>query len=450
MTLKQPNVCVIGAGPCGLTTAKNLLQCGITQITVFESNSQLGGNWIFDWANNHSSVYETTHSISSRGLSQFEDFLLPWNYPDYPSHQQLLAYFNDYATHFAIKKFIKFNTTIIRANLLATTQWEVTYCDIDNIEHTTIFDYLFVANGHHWDPLQPNYGSKFNGEILHAHQYKSATPFKDKNVLVVGAGNSACDVAVEVSRCAKKVCISMRQGQAIFPKFILGKPTDIIFARLKWLPFWVRQSIASKIIRLIQGRYGKYHLQEPTTKALAQHPTINSELLYFIRHGKVLPRHGIKNITGAIVEFTDGSHDEFDTIIYATGYKISFPFFDSALIDFSTSRHIPLYLKMMHPNFDTLYFIGLFQPQGSIWPLADYQAKIAAQIISGKLQRPKNLSKKITQEMRISKRQFHYSTRHALEVDYHIFRRALRKELRLYKTKSQISFATSTGLPVDG
>lgn len=424
-----PKICIIGAGPCGITAAKNLIEQGLTNFTVFEKSEHLGGNWVFDENNTHSSIYETTHIISSKYLSQFEDFVMPPGYPDYPSHTLILNYFNLYADHFGVRQFIQFNTSVEHASPEPDGRWRIVYRDATG-RHETIFDYLLVANGHHWDPLMPDYPGTFDGDILHAHQYKKAGIFKNKRVLVVGGGNSACDVAVEVSRVSAKTSISMRRGQHIFPKFILGKATDIAFSKINWMPNWCKQILAGGVIRLLQGRYEKYHLKKPIGRPLAVHPTINSELLYFIRHGKIHPQTGIERFDGRSVYFSDGQKEEFDTIIFATGYKISFPFFSKDLIDFSALTTSPLYRKMMHPEFENLYFIGLFQPQGCIWPLADYQAKIASSIIAGTLKRPRNIQHKIEKEIKLSRKRFKESTRHALEVDYAIFRKQLLRELR--------------------
>ncbi len=432
-TNAAPKICVIGAGPCGITAAKNLLQQGLTNITVFEKNSQLGGNWVFDEQNNHSSVYETTHIISSIHMSKFEDFPMPPGYPDYPTHKQLLRYFNIYAEHFGVNQYIRFNTHVEQITRSESNQWHIIYHD-EKGEHEEIFDYLLVANGHHWDPQVPAYPGQFNGSILHSHQYKKAAPFKDQRVLVIGGGNSACDIAVEISRISAKTCISIRRGQHVFPKFIFGKATDRAFSYLNWLPLWCRQLFAAVTIRMLQGSYSKYQLKKPVGKPLEVHPTINSELLYFIRHGKVFSLPGIDRFDGDNVYFVDGRKEAFDTIIFATGYQISFPFFDKEFVDYSSLTRIPLYRKMMHPEIDNLYFIGLFQPQGCIWPLADYQAKIAASIISGALSRPTNLAQKVKEEIQRFSSHFRDNTRHALEVDYNTFRRQLLNELKKART----------------
>lgn len=423
-----PSICVIGAGPCGLTIAKNLLQQNLTHFVVLEKNAQVGGNWVFEEQNPQSGVYETTHTISSKRLSEFEDFPMPHDYPEYPSHRQILEYFNLYADNFALRPFIQLNTCVTKVIKIERARWQVTYSNAVG-EHTRVFDYLFVANGHHWDPVMPIYPGEFNGTILHAHQYKRAAPFKDQRVLVVGAGNSACDIAVEIARISKKTCISIRNGQHIFPKFIFGQPADILFSRIKWMPSWCKQKLAQIVLRLLQGQYTKYQLPRPKTTPLNKHPTINSELLYFIRHGKIFPRQGIAHLNGSEVHFVNGQKESFDTLIFATGYKISFPFFDKRLINFDGKTTLPLYLKMIHPDLDNLFFIGLFQPQGCIWSLADYQAKIAIKMILGILSKPKNIESKIKKEIKITQRNFASDVRHVLEVDYHAFRKKLISEL---------------------
>jgi len=424
-----PNIGVIGAGPCGLAIAKNLREHGLTRFVVFEKNDQLGGNWLFDDKNTHSSIYETTHIISSKRLSQYEDFPMPADYPDYPSHRQLLRYFNQYADHFGLKPFIRFNTQVVRVSRCTTGQWQVISQDAMG-EHEELFDHLLVANGHHWDPLMPDYPGAFTGSLLHSHQYKKASLFQDKRVLVVGGGNSACDIAVEIARISPKTCISIRSGQHIFPKFIFGKPIDVAFAKLHWMPFWCKQHVTQVIMRLWQGRYAKYQLKKPSTKPLETHPIINSELLYFIRHGKVLPRDGIERFDGERVVFVDGRIEAFDTVIFATGYQLSFPFFSPSFTQDSLRSCGSLYLKMIHPQLENLYFIGLFQPQGCIWPLADYQAKIAAGIISGTLPRATNVPSKIKKELKKSQNRFKSNPHQSLEVDYSVFRKQLLRELQ--------------------
>jgi hypothetical protein len=163
------------------------------------------------------------------------------------------------------------------------------------------------------------------------------------------------------------------------------------------------------------------------------HPTLNSELLYKIRHGKVTPRTGIKKIENKEVYFQDGNHENFDTIIAATGYKISFPFFSKQLIQWEEGDRVPLYLRMFHPDYKNLIFIGLFQPQGAVWPLSDYQAKLAAKYIMKKWKPEGDVKSLAEKDANDISKEFLSAKRHTIEVHYQSFMNKLKKELRKNK-----------------
>jgi cation diffusion facilitator CzcD-associated flavoprotein CzcO len=273
----------------------------------------------------------------------------------------------------------------------------------------------------------PDYPGQFSGEFLHAHDFKSAAPFADKRVLVIGGGNSACDIAVETSRVSAFTAISMRRGYYIVPKFIMGLPTDVFNARVAFLPRWLRIPLSYISLRLAVGTPEQYGLQKPDHRILESHPTANSELLYFIRHGKIHPRRDIQRFDGRQVHFVDGKAEEYDVVVAATGFKITFPFFDQSLVDFSVD--VPLFLRMFHPDHPSLMFIGLFQPQGAIWPLADLQAKLAANYIAGRYQLPADMRQQIAAEVQLIRRRYLNTPRHNTEIEYHPFERALQQAI---------------------
>lgn len=422
-------VCIIGAGPSGITAAKNCRQAGL-DFVVFEKNDRVGGNWVFDSKTGHSSVYENTHLISSKTWSEFEDFPMPDDYPDYPSHYQLQRYFEDYAKHFQIYSSIKFEHSVTNVERTEDGNWLIHYTDNLGERRSEIFEVLMVANGHHNVPKYPEYPGKFTGKFLHSHDFKRLDDdWRDKRILIIGAGNSACDIAVESARTSKTVHISMRSPQWIFPKFIFGQPGDVFAARTRWLPKIIRQYGLKILVRLVLGPYSRYNLPENSTLPLTTHPTLNSDLLDYIRHGRVKPRPAIKAFDGLKVNFVDGSSDDFDIICACTGFWTEFAFFDRSLIDFKELAKIPLYKKMMHHQFKNLYFIGLFQPIGCIWPLADYQAKLATLEILGKYRRPSDMQAAIEYEVAHPHFDFGPGQRHAIEVDYHTFRKELKREL---------------------
>ena len=163
--------------------------------------------------------------------------------------------------------------------------WMVTWSDAGGNTHTENFDYLMVANGHHNVPKYPEYPGNYSGRYLHSHDFKGVDEsWRDKRVLVIGAGNSACDIAVEAARITKSVDMSMRSPQWFFPKFIFGQPGDVFAAKSRWLPKKIRQHGLKILVRLIQGPYSRYNLPENTLLPLSTHPTLNSDLMDYIRH----------------------------------------------------------------------------------------------------------------------------------------------------------------------
>jgi cation diffusion facilitator CzcD-associated flavoprotein CzcO len=363
-----PRVCIIGAGPSGIGAAKALLAAGL-DVVLYERNQEVGGNWIFNSGPSHSSVFETTHIISSKSLSEYEGFPMPDDYPDYPGHAQLKAYFQAYAKHFGVSPHIHFDVEVLSAEPLPAEGWQVTLGD-GRVER---FTHLCVASGHHWKPRLPSYPGTYGGELLHSHDFKSASSFAGKRVLVIGGGNSACDIAVETSRVSSRTCISMRRGYWFVPKFLMGMPTDVLNVKvMRKLPKAVRQAAMKLTLRLVQGKNSDYGLAEPEHGPMEVHPTINSELLYFIRHGQIFPKPDVERWDGTTVTFVDGTREDFDSIIAATGFETSYPYLPAGVGDYSGTE-VPLYLKVFHPKHEDLFFIGLFQPLGCIWPLTDLQ-----------------------------------------------------------------------------
>jgi len=436
MTQTTKKVAVIGAGPSGITALKNLLDKGIPAI-AFDRNHDIGGNWIYSEAESHSSVFETTHIISSKTLSQYEDFPFDEFDPtvaDYPSHDELRRYFQAYGKKFDLYPHIRFGTMVQHCERRGPEEWIIRFEKDGQIFQETFTD-LVVCNGHHWKPRVPSYANDFAGQFLHSHQFKKAAPFRDQRVLVIGGGNSACDVAVETSRVSQRTAISMRRGYRIVPKFVFGKPADIVAQRFAWLPVRWRSKLNALLLNVLIGKNADYGLPEEDHAFGATHPTINSELLYTIRHGKVKPYPDIQKIEGKTVHFTDGRSAAFDVIIACTGYILSHPFFDPDFIDYSQGE-VPLYLKMLHPTYQNLYFVGMFQPLGCIWPGAELQARIAAAELSGTWKRPENLEKLIARELEKPHYQQVNSPRHTITVDFHVFRKELKNALKKYEAQS--------------
>lgn len=421
-------VAVIGAGPSGITALKNFIDQGF-EVIGFERCSGVGGNWRFNDPSGHSSVFETTHIISSKYTSFYEDFPLPESASDYPSHKELLKYFNDYAENFGLKKHIHFNTEVLNCKKTDDDRWEIEWkhmnTDQINVQH---FDALVVCNGHHHEPRFPKYPGEFAGEFIHSHDFKKAEPFADKKVLVIGGGNSACDVAVETSRISQKTVISWRRGYYLIPKFMFGLTSDIFALRSRWLPKFIRLPFMRFMLEMLQGKNEDIGLPKVNNHILATHPTVNSDLYNAVRHGKVIPKPDIDRLNGKEVIFKDGSSEEFDTIIACTGFKIKHKFFDENFINFEKGP-VRLLHKMIPSDINNLYFIGLFQPLGCIWPGAELQSKLAAKHLAGLWKPDGNIEDMIEKEMNNPDVEQVKTARHTITVDDFSFRGRLKKEL---------------------
>lgn len=419
MTVEHFRVCVIGAGPTGLTALKNVAAAGITDLVCHEAQDSTGGIWVYSENPDRPSVYKTAHTISSKRLSQFPDFPMPDEYPDYPSNAQILAYMRAYEAHFGLSGYIRLNSRVENVTRQPDGRWLIEV-DRDGERYTHTADQLIVSSGHHREPFVPELPGSFDGQQIHSVFYKTAEPFTGKRVLVVGGGNSACDIAVAVSGVAKHVSLSMRSPQVIVPKLVGGRPLDAQFRKLHKPVFrWARDWLLKQGLRVLVGPYSRYGLQEPDFPILSRHPTLNTDILERIRHGKVAVRCGIERASGPTVTFADGISGDFDVIIWATGFHLGAPFLKTVCGDWSDVTQVPLYLRMLPENEPNLYFIGLVQPVGCIWVVADLQARLAAAEISGAWQRPVDLNARIARDNRRDAKRYKASRRHAIQIDIH-------------------------------
>ena len=228
----------------------------------------------------------------------------------------------------------RLETHVGTASLRPDGCWLVSISDREGAREE-IFDDLIVCSGHHRDPFIPHVEGTFSGQILHARDFKRAEPFRGKRVLVVGGGNSACDIAVDIGRITSQTCLSMRRGYHFVPKLMFGRPSDVVYHRVRklGLPKAWTQYLAEACVRFNVGPLRKYGLQSPVGRLFEMHPTLSSDILSALRDGRVIPRAGIERLNGAEVRFSDGRSESFDVLIWATGYRERFPFLDSGVVD---------------------------------------------------------------------------------------------------------------------
>lgn len=357
---------VIGAGFCGLGVSAALLRRNIPFDCV-EADDEIGGNW-------YHGVYETAHIISSRDTTQYADYPMPRDYPDFPSAAQMLAYLKAFARDTGVRDHITFRTRVEHVRPVAGDAWEVTL----STGEVRVYAGVIIANGHHWDRRIPSYPGTFDGETLHSKDYKSPGVLAGKRVLVVGGGNSACDIAVEAARFGKSAHVSMRRGYWFMPKTVLGVPTVEIMK--PWLPVAAQRVILRGILRVVVGPYERYGLQHPDHRIFEKHPTINSELLHGIRHGRIVPHRDIARFEGRDVIFEGGERETFDLVVFATGYHVSLPMLEEGVVRWRDGFPdlVNGLLPTRHKN---LYTFGLSQVRYGAGPLITRGADLVATMI---------------------------------------------------------------------
>ncbi len=424
-------VCIIGAGPSGLAAAKVLKENNIS-FDCFEKGSKIGGVWRYKNDNGLSAAYKSLHINTNRMIMAYSDFPMPESYPMFPHHTDIIAYFESYAKHFGILDHFKFNTSVEKIEILNTGF----LVHFDNLESKK-YDKIIIANGHHWNPRLPNpaFPGNFLGESIHSHSYKEVNQLTNKNVLIVGIGNSAVDIACEAARThSGNVVISSRSGAYIVPNWIWSVPFDSLANPITAkLPLWLQRKLLGLTLWLARGKQEDFGVPKPNRPLLSEHPTLSQDLLNLSGRGLIKFKPDIERFEGKEVFFKDGSSQSFDLIIYATGYKVTFPFLRQIpAFDVEETNDIRLFKKVIHPDFENLYFVGLLQPLGAIMPLAEIQAKWIANLINKKANLPSNdlMKKEIEKETTKLKERYKSSARHTLQVDFHAYKTEIEKEFK--------------------
>jgi hypothetical protein len=442
--------CIIGAGACGLAVAKTFATRGIP-FDCFEALADVGGIW--NPASPHA-VYGSTFFNSSKRLSRYTDFKFADELPHYVSCAQAEDYLRAYAREFGLYDSITFNAKVVSAERAGDGRWRVM---IEGEATPRRYDGLVVANGHHWEPNWPRYAGSFDGEALHSHDVKSKAQLKAKRVLVVGAGNSAVDIVSDAALDGARAVHSMRRSLYFFPKMVFGKPTDVIIdLTSRWpLPRSFMRLLYRLGMLIFVGPHRRYGLPEPDHGLFEAHPTACTLYLDHLVHGRIVTKPDIARLDGRQVHFADGSAEEIDLIVYATGYRTSFPFLSSDLI-LDASGASKLFMHTFHREFDDLFVAGLFEPaEGGVWQLADYQGQLIASFIVACASDPKRVAwfRKLKAEATPDIGHgipFKGTAWHKFEIQHYRFRSYMKRLLKKFGASATAPFAETAPAAENG
>ncbi|NWX63544.1 FMO5 monooxygenase, partial [Promerops cafer] len=425
-------VAIIGAGASGLCALKCCLDEGL-EPTCFERSKDIGGLWRFEECpeDGRASIYRSVIINTSKEMMCFSDFPIPEDFPNYMHNSKIMEYFRMYAQHFDLLRHIRFRTSVCRVSkrpdFASSGQWEVV-TESKGKQEAAVFDAVLVCSGHHTDahlPLSSFPGlEKFEGWYLHSRDYKSPQLFLGKRVVVVGIGNSGIDIAVELSHAAKQVFLSTRRGSWVLHRVAdSGYPFD--FSYISRFTQFLQNLLPPNIIsffleRKLNARFDHslYGLK-PKHRVLDQHPTINDDLPNRIISGRVQVKPNIREFTEASAIFEDGTREDVDAVVFATGYSFSFPFLEGFEV---VENQIPLYKFVFPPDLEkpTLAFIGLIQPLGAIMPVSELQCRWATRVFKAPPCSPYSRCPRVKPSCSPSLPAHRYvkSQRHTIQVDY--------------------------------
>ena len=217
----------------------------------------------------------------------------------------------------------------------------------------------------------------------------------------------------------------------IFPKYLKGQPIDKNPAPA-WMPKGMRQWLGGRMIKNLVGKMSDYGLPEPTIGPFESHGTVSGEFLLRAGSGDITMKVGIERLDGNGVVFTDGSREQIDAIVWATGYDIKFPFFDDPDLQAdSDNRPPPLFKRIMKPGVPDLFYMGLAQPLPTLVNFAEQQSKLVGAFLAGTYAPPPEaeMHRIIAAEEDYYTGGYYAARRHTIQLDFDHYVRALRKEL---------------------
>ena len=421
-------IAIIGAGSSGLAALRELDRRGFA-VDCFEKGTRVGGNWRYENDSGTSAAYASLRTNVSRPRMQYPSFPMPASYGDYVGHEDMAAYLEAYVAAFGLARHIRFSTSVTSVTPADGGRWRVALRD----GAPTTYDVVVVANGHDWDPHWPELPGSTTARISHARDYRTPDPFAGKRVVVIGAGQSAVEIATEVARVAAQTIVCCRQAHYVVPRRFLGRPSDHLdTALMNRLPWPVVRGAFGLMLWAVNGRPDRWGLPPPRHRLLERlPPALSDDFLPAIRSGAIVARPPIEALAGDQVRFADGSGATVDEIVCATGYRVSFPFLSRVLLE-ADGRRLGLYRRILPPAHPTLAFIGLVDPFGGLPPVVEAQSAWLGDVLSGWIRLPDadRMRAAILRAEPRTRRRLGGAPTDAIICDRHAYLRSLRRDRR--------------------
>jgi indole-3-pyruvate monooxygenase len=342
---QSDSIVIIGAGAAGLATAACLKQRGL-QATILEASESTGHSWACG--------YDALKLHTIRRFSGLPYFPMPRSYPLYPTRDQMVAYLEDYASHFDIVPRTGQRVSRVTRDQdgwLISTEGGDTFRSRILVAATGIFDSPVVPK---WPGID-----RFEGSLEHTSSYKSGLPFAGHRVLIIGAGNSGAEIALDLIQHAGSVTVAIRNGVNIVPLHLLGVPIQMWSLLVLHLPPAVTRVVAGVLLKRSEARLRKAGIPKSPEPILESHgiPIIGLGLINAVTSGAVTIKGAVASFDGSrTVTFADGSQESFDSVLLATGFSPALHYLDG-LIGFD-ERGFPRRDGVRSLDFPDLFFAG--------------------------------------------------------------------------------------------
>jgi dimethylaniline monooxygenase (N-oxide forming) len=411
-------VAIIGAGACGLANAKYLLASGFA-VTLFEIGSQIGGMWCYRNDNGRSSAYRTLHINTSRGVTRFSDLPFDEETQPFPDHVDMHRYLVRYAGHFGITPHIRFNTPVRQIRPAFDPRSEPPKWEVETAAGAIeTFDAVIVASGHLTKPMEVPEFQAVGGTYLHSHHYREPEPYVGKRICVVGVGNSACDIASDVCVTSPRCVLVARSGVVVLPKLMFGRAFTDITAKIQrpWIPRALRRRLVKFLVWLAHGDMADLGFKPPTELT---HVTSNATVCTDIAYRRIEVKHGIDAVNGKTLRFSDGSEEEFDVLIAATGYEIDLDFIPAEIVKVE-SNELGLYMRIVPPDWPGLFLQGFFNTDTALNMVFEHQARWVREILleNASLPTPGEMRQAIAERKAWYSGQYKHTPRHTIEEEH--------------------------------